>query len=217
MAFTGGRGREFWEKTVREFERSDGAQEAFARSLGVSSAALQHWRLKLQRERGGTRQDASSVRLLPVTVTSSSTPEMVEVGVDGMVLWFRARTDAGYVAQLLGRCAGDGDAAADLTRRGSLKRLQLRQFREPKRGDVPRAEPPGVARGERDHLGSSLPRGRSARQAWRGSPVRSDRGADCEGGGGARRLGSTALRRSLAARGSRDAGRALREGRAGHH
>jgi transposase-like protein len=101
MAFTGGRGREFWEKAVREFEQSPSTQEAFAQSLGVSSAALRQWRLKLRREPSRSLREAAAVRLLPVQTTSPSAPERMEVGVDGVVVRFQAGTDTRYIAQLV--------------------------------------------------------------------------------------------------------------------
>jgi len=102
MAFMGGRGREFWEKAVREFEQSQSTQEAFAASLGVSSAALRHWRLKLRRERSGSFREAAAVRLLPVQTTSPSAPERMEVDLDGVVVRFQAGTDPHYIVQLVG-------------------------------------------------------------------------------------------------------------------
>lgn len=100
MAFTG-RGREFWERAIREFERSSGTQEAFARSLGVSSAALRHWRKKLGRPSTGRSRGGAAVRLMPVTVTSRSAPEMIEVSAEALVVRFGAGTDPGYIAQLV--------------------------------------------------------------------------------------------------------------------
>jgi hypothetical protein len=65
----------------------------------VSVGALRHWLYKLRRE-GHTRASAP-VRILPITVTPALVPELVEVGVDGLVVRFRAGTDAGYIAQVI--------------------------------------------------------------------------------------------------------------------
>jgi len=104
MARTGGRGRAFWERTVREFEASEETQAAFAQRRGFSVAALRQWRLKLQREHEQGVGD--EVRLVPVTVVSSAVSDFVEIGVGEVVLRVRAGTDAGYVAQLVAALRG---------------------------------------------------------------------------------------------------------------
>lgn len=104
MASTSGRGRAFWESTVREFEESDETQATFAQRRGFSVAALRHWRLKLQREHEAGIGDG--VRVVPVTITSSAAAELVEIGIGDVVLRVRAGTDAGYVAQLVAALRG---------------------------------------------------------------------------------------------------------------
>ena len=107
MASTSGRGRAFWESTVREFEESDETQAAFAQRRGFSVAALRHWRLKLQREHEAGLGD--EVRVVPVTITSSAAAaaaEFVEIGIGDVVLRVRAGTDAVYVAQLVAALRG---------------------------------------------------------------------------------------------------------------
>lgn len=104
MARTSGRGRVFWERTVREFEASEETQAAFAQRKGFSVAALRYWRPRLQREHEQSVGD--EVRLVPVTITSPVTPDVVEIGVGDVVLRVRPGTDAGYVAQLVAALRG---------------------------------------------------------------------------------------------------------------
>lgn len=92
-------GRAFWEKTVRDFEGSDQTHGAFAQSKGVTVGALRHWLYKLRHE--GQQEGDKPIRLVPVTVTSPTALEVIEVGVEGAVLRFRAGTDAGYIAGLV--------------------------------------------------------------------------------------------------------------------
>lgn len=99
MASTLRHDRGFWEEVVRAYETSGASHAAFAQQRGVSVSALRHWLYKLRRERSARR--ATSVRILPITVAPAPTPELVEVGVDGLIIRFRAGTDAGYIAQVV--------------------------------------------------------------------------------------------------------------------
>ncbi len=93
--------RAFWEKIVEDYEASGEAHASFARRRGVTVSALRHWLYRLRRERHGQAAACAAVRLVPVTVAAAPCSELVEVGVDGLVLRFRAGTDVGYVAGLV--------------------------------------------------------------------------------------------------------------------
>jgi hypothetical protein len=67
----------------------------------VSTAALRYWLYKLRGEMGEATATPPPVRIVPVTVIGATTAELVEIGVDGVVLRFRAGTAASYVAQLV--------------------------------------------------------------------------------------------------------------------
>lgn len=92
--------RAFWEKNIDAFEASGEEHASFARRRGVSVGAFRHWLYRLRRERHAQARHPS-VRLLPVTVAAPTTSELVEVGVGGLVIRFRAGTDADYVAGLV--------------------------------------------------------------------------------------------------------------------
>lgn len=92
--------RAFWEKIIDDFEASGEEHASFARRQGVSVGTFRHWLYRLRRERHG-QSPRAAVRLLPVTVAASSLSEPVEVGVGGLVIRFRAGTDADYVAGLV--------------------------------------------------------------------------------------------------------------------
>ena len=91
--------RGFGEKLVRDYATSGETHVAFARQRGVSVGALRHWLYKLRRE--DTSRVAAPIRMLPITITPSPTPERLEIDVEGLVLRFRAGTDVGYVAQVV--------------------------------------------------------------------------------------------------------------------
>lgn len=61
-------GREFWEKTVGEYESSEETQAEFARQREVAVTTLRWWIYKLRRERSG------SVSFMPVRVVGSTAP-----------------------------------------------------------------------------------------------------------------------------------------------
>ncbi len=93
--------RAFWERIVDDVEASGEDHASFAHRQGVTVGAFRHWLYRLRRERGASGAAHASVRLVPVTVTAAPASEFVEVGVDGLVVRFRAGTDAGYVAGLV--------------------------------------------------------------------------------------------------------------------
>src|SRR5262249_35049062 len=101
------RDRAFWEKTVRDFHKSNETHESFAQRQGVSLAALRYWLYKLRAEAGEASAVSTPVRILPVTVTGATTADVVELAVEGVVVRFRAGTAASYVAQLVAALRGE--------------------------------------------------------------------------------------------------------------
>ena len=100
MASTARHDRAFWERLIDDFETSGETHALFAHHQGVTVGALRYWLYRLRRERDA-HDGARTVRLVPVTVASAPPSELVEVGVDGLVVRFRAGTDTGYVAGLV--------------------------------------------------------------------------------------------------------------------
>lgn len=101
MASTARRDRAFWERVVDDFEASGEGHASFARGQGVTVGAFRHWLYRLRRERHGQGAPRATVRLVPVTVAAAPSSELVEVGVDGLVVRFRTGVDAAYVAGLV--------------------------------------------------------------------------------------------------------------------
>lgn len=99
------RSRKFWTTAIREFERSEVSQEAFATRRGVSVGTLRGWIYRLRRER------KASVSLVPVRVVASTAPSArqpseqgIEVEVPGAVrMRFAIGADVEYIAQLIKR------------------------------------------------------------------------------------------------------------------
>ncbi|APR88656.1 hypothetical protein A7982_14005 [Minicystis rosea] len=75
---------------------------AFALERGVSISTFRQWLYKLRTELPPQAPSRPALRLLPVTVAgASSSSELLEVSVNGLVLRFRAGTDPRCVARLV--------------------------------------------------------------------------------------------------------------------
>lgn len=100
MASTSRQDRDFWERTIVDFERSGATHAVFAQRAGVTLGALRHWLYKLRRERS-PRGAGTSVRLVPIEITNTSAPDLLEIGIGAAIVRFRAGTDPAYIARLV--------------------------------------------------------------------------------------------------------------------
>ncbi len=102
------RGREFWERAVRELERGASVSEV-ARRLGVKPATLSWWRWQLRSEGtkaepGRRREREAGAEFLPVVVAPSveiGRAGLVEIDVGSARVRVEVGVDVNYVSALV--------------------------------------------------------------------------------------------------------------------
>lgn len=94
------RGRDYWHKLVRAYERSGQAQRPLCKQHGVSLGTFQHWLYPLRRE---DQAAVDSTALLQVELPQAATASQpLEAGLPGgVVLRFWTGTDPRYIAALV--------------------------------------------------------------------------------------------------------------------
>ena len=90
------RGREFWERAVREVE-AGASQMAVGRRYGVASSTVGHW---VRRLRGARADEAASTALVPVRVAGEPR-RRIEIVVGATRIEFDEGTDPSYVAAVV--------------------------------------------------------------------------------------------------------------------
>jgi hypothetical protein len=95
------RGRGYWQKLVRAFERSGLKQRTFCEQHGLALGTFQHWLYKIRREKkAADKVSTALVRVqLPEQMTKDAALEASLPG--GVVLRFSPDTDPHYVATLV--------------------------------------------------------------------------------------------------------------------